>query len=217
MQPPPELVAHLRDPLGVARFYWPEVNFYQQQRDIIRSVRDNDETFVVAGNKLGKDYVAGFIALGAFLFPNVFLRPRGSWIKSQEVRIITTSVKDDHLRVLWGEIGRFIQQCKYPLLAEQGGPLIVNHRDIRKLVGPKREECKISYLRGMVSQKGEGCAGHHAAHTLGIADEASGVEDITYTQFGTWTQRLLAFGNAMPSNGFFRKAIKGGDLPAKVG
>ncbi len=95
----------------------------------------------------------------------------------------------------------------------KGGPLIINHRDVKKLVDGK--ECKISYLRGMVSEKGEGMAGHHAAHTLGIIDEASGLEDIVYTQMGTWARRILAIGNPNPCQNFFRRAVKEGDLTVK--
>lgn len=133
----------------------------------------------------------------------------------KEVRIITTSVKDDHLRVLWGEIGRFIQSSAHPLTVDKGGPLIVNHRDIRKVVNGK--ECKISYLRGMVSERAEGIAGHHAASTLCIIDEASGVDDVVYVQQATWAKRLLAIGNCneCPLNHWFRKGIREGDLRVK--
>lgn len=49
----PELIAELRDPIKFAALFWPEVSFYREQRDIIYSVRDNDETYVPAGNMLG--------------------------------------------------------------------------------------------------------------------------------------------------------------------
>lgn len=125
------------DPLKFARLNWPDVTFYKEQKEILYSVRDNKETVVPAGNMLGKDFVAGFIAVWYFMACPV-------------VRIITTSVKDDHLRVLWGEIGRFISTAKYPLAASKGGPWIVNHRDIKKVV--RGQLCDISYLRGMVRQ-----------------------------------------------------------------
>lgn len=43
----------LRDPLKLAKALWPNVTFYKQQREIIYSVAENDETFVPAGNMLG--------------------------------------------------------------------------------------------------------------------------------------------------------------------
>jgi hypothetical protein len=41
------------DPFRMCELFWPEVKFYAKQREVLRSVRDNDETFVVAGNMLG--------------------------------------------------------------------------------------------------------------------------------------------------------------------
>lgn len=197
-----EAISLFRDPLIFAKAFWPDVYFYDKQREVIYSVEENDETFVVAGNMLGKDFVAGFISLRYFII-------------HREVRVITTSVKDDHLRVLWGEIGRYIQSSVIPLTADKGGPLIVNHRDVRKIVEGK--ECKISYMRGMVSLKGEGLAGHHAAHTLAVVDEASGVEDQAFTQMDTWSKRKLIFGNPnnCPPTQYFRKGCEAGDLVAK--
>ena len=193
--------AEMVDPLRLATMLWPDVRFYRQQEEVIYSVIENDETYVPAGNMLGKDFVAGFLALWAFLAHPV-------------CRIVTTSVKDDHLRVLWGEIGRFIQTSRYPLTIDKGGILIVNHHDVRKVVNGQR--CEISYLLGMVSEKGEGLAGHHAPYTLAVIDEASGVDDLAYRQMDTWARRKLIIGNPnpCPRNHFFRKACEAGDLAA---
>ena len=105
-----------------------------------------------------------------------------------------------------------MQTSKYPLKREDGGPLLVNHRDIRKYVG--YDECKISYLTGMVSEKGEGMAGHHARYTLVIIDEASGVDDLVYTQSDTWAKHKLIIGNPNPCSNFFYKGVKAGSLLA---
>ena len=145
------------DPLEFQRELWPKVRFYDKQREIIHSVEHNKITVVPASNMMGKDFVAGYLALSFFLrFP--------------VVRVITTSVSDDHLRVLWSEINRFIVTCKYPLTKNKGGCLKTNHRDVTKW--RNGEECKVSYLRGKVSEKGEGMAGHHAPMTLAVIDEA---------------------------------------------
>lgn len=157
--------------------------------------------------------MSGFIALYYFLC-------------HREVRVITTSIKDDHLRVLWGEINRFISTAKYPLRCQRkrddmmgftlkmGGPLWVNHRDIRKYVNGKL--CNISYLLGTVSERGEGLQGHHAEHTLGIIDEASGVSDEAYNAITSWAKKILVIGNPLPSsNNFFERAAKAGDLLAE--
>lgn len=41
------------DPLQLGRILWPDVHFYDKQQEIVYSVWNNDETFVVAGNMLG--------------------------------------------------------------------------------------------------------------------------------------------------------------------
>jgi hypothetical protein len=205
----PSIYHQLKDPLALQQELWPEVEFYDKQVEIIYSVRDNDETYVPAANKVGKDFVAGFIALWFFL-------------THEEVRVITTSVKDDHLRVLWGELGRFYRSSRRPLDATMGGPLIYNHRDIRKV--RKGVRCEISYLRGMVSETGEGISGHHAASTLLVVDEASGVDDSVYLFSDAWAggggeggnrKRKLILGNCNPTQNFFRRAVEAGDLLAK--
>jgi phage terminase large subunit len=197
----------LKDPLKFAKLLWPDVTFYKQQREIIHSVRDNDETFVPAGNMLGKDFVAAFVALWFFL-------------TRHPVRVVTTSVDHQQLEgVLWGELRRFVSSSKYPLDSQHGGPLIINHLHIRKVVNGKM--CGLSYLLGRVAAKGEGMLGHHIAQTgdgiprtLFIADEASGVEDISYERADTWANRKLVIGNPYPCTNFFYHGVKKGDLLA---
>lgn len=196
------------DAMDFAKVLWPDVTFYGKQREIIYSVRDNDETFVPAGNMLGKDFVAGFIALWFFL-------------SRHPCRIVTTSADYSQLEaVLWGEIRRFIQTAAYPLASDNGGPLVVNHLHLRKVVGGAM--CGISYMMGRVSAKGEGMLGHHVAETgdgiprtLFIADEASGVDDVSYTRADTWAKRKLVIGNPYPCTNFFKAGVKGGDQYAK--
>jgi hypothetical protein len=92
--------------------------------------------------------------------------------------------------------------------------LVVKYRDILKMTGPegKRVICPISYLRGMVSERGEGMAGHHAAWTMGLIDEASGVPDLVYTQMETWARHIFVFGNPNPTTNFFFMNVEAGDL-----
>src|SRR5690606_28584039 len=129
------------DPIGWARKMWPHVTFYDKQKEIIYSVIQNVETVVPAGNELGKDFVAGFIALYYFIFRD-------------PVTVVTTSVADDHLRVLWGEIEDFIRSAAFPIDYKDGGGLRVNHREIRKVRNGVVDMGK-TYLWGAVSEKGE--------------------------------------------------------------
>lgn len=190
------------DPIAFQKLCWPDVNLYNKQREIAYSVRDNVETIVVSGNELGKDFNAGWLVLWAFL-------------THREVRIVTTSVKDKHLNILWGEIGRFIDTCEFPLSHIRGGPLIINHHHIKKIVDG--EICKICYLTGETSEKGEGMAGHHAEYTLLVIDEASGVADEVYDIGTIWADRVLIFGNPNECNNFYYKAVKGGNVPSEDG
>lgn len=180
---------------------WPDVYFYPKQWEMIRAVEDSVETYVTAGNQLGKDFVTGFICTASF-------------IKYPVCRIVTNSVSEKHLVVLWGEINRFIDNARYPLRSTKGGPLIVNHMFIRKQ-NQAGVRCPTSYLSGVVAGgDGEGLAGHHAPWTLGVVDEASGSDDKVYEKMQGWAKRLLVFGNPHQCNNFFRRGVKAGDLLA---
>lgn len=214
------ILSDLRDdPLKLGKLLWPDVTFYREQRLAIYSVRDNDETYLPAGNMLGKDFLAGFTVLSFFL-------------TRHPCRIVTTSAKADHLRVLWGEIGRFIQTCKYPLDSRKGGPLVVNHQLLKKIVNS--EICPISYVVGMVASNDTIAAmqGHHVAQTgdgiprtLFVSDESSSVPNEYMRMARTWCNRALVLGNTWPCDNFFKHAIKGkpgtndkgGDLPRPTG
>jgi hypothetical protein len=194
------------DVFAFQRALWPDVKFYDRQWELILSVeQDAVETYCVAAHQVGKDFVAAFVALRFFL----------KWGPPDTVRVVTTSVKDDHLRVLWGEIGRYLDTAAVPLTRDRGGPLVVNHREIRKVRQSAGRLDKISYLIGTVSERGEGLAGHHAKHTLLIVDEASGVDDVVYERSSTWAKRCLIFGNPYTPPGgtnFFKRAVEAGDV-----
>jgi phage terminase large subunit len=197
------------DPFKLAKLCWPHITFYVKQREIIRSIEENDETFVSAGNMLGKDFVAGFISLWFFL-------------SRHPCRVVTTSADGPQLEaVLWGEIRRFIQTSAVPLEHDKGGPIVVNHLHLRKVDPRSGNMCGISYVIGRVAAKGEGMLGHHVAETgdgiprtLFVADEASGVDDQSYKASETWARRKLVIGNPYPCQTFFKRGVKGGDLYA---
>jgi hypothetical protein len=198
------LLANLKDPVKFGKCFWPHVTFYREQIDIIRSVESNIETYVKAGNMLGKDFVTAFIVLYFFL-------------TRHPCRVITTSVDSSQLEgVLWGEIRNFIATSRIPLTHDKGGPIIDNHLHLRKVV--KGKTCGLSYVLGRVAKKGEGLLGHHIAdrgdgipRTLAIGDEASGLDDDVHTRCTTWAKRLLFIGNPYPCSNFFKKYCQEGD------
>lgn len=193
------------EPVRMFKALWPQYDIYDKQREILYSTRDNKETYVVSCNKSGKDFIAGAAALIHFLAAKRL---------GMSCRVITTSVKDDHLRVLWGEIGRFVRTCSVQLLCQHGGPLLFNHRDIRWAPEGKLDD--FSYLRGMVSEKGEGLTGHHADHTVLIVDEGSGADQQVYDQGRTWANTILVLGNPNPCKNFFYDNVRGGDVDELV-
>lgn len=197
------------DPFLFQRDLWPHVSFFDKQRDMIASVRDNKETIVIAGNMLGKDFTSAFIMLWFFITRYHLSRNR-PW-----VRVVTTSVKSDHLRVLWAEAARFLDSSRVPLLSTQGGSFVLLNRELRH-VSERDLRNPINYLLGQVSAKGEGMSGHHAENTLFIADEASGVDQVAYEHAIEWAKVILIFGNPNPCTNFFYQGVKGGDLKSVV-
>jgi hypothetical protein len=199
-----EVYQELQDPLKLAKVCWPDTTFYDKQRDVIYSFAENRETVCYAGNMLGKDFVAAFLVLWFFL-------------TRHPCRVVTTSVDAYQLEsVLWGELRNFIQSSRIPLSSEKGGPILVNHLHLRKIVAGEMDSR--SYVLGRVAAKGEGMLGHHIAETgdgvprtAFVSDEASGVDDLTYTRASTWAKRRLIIGNPFPCNNYFRRAIKEGD------
>lgn len=177
--------------------FWPNVTFYDKQWEVIESVHENDETTVVAGNMLGKDFVSGFIVVWFFC-------------TRTPCRIVTTSVKDDHLIVLWSEIKRFISTSVIPLDFKSGGFLLLQERKIKKIVNGEIDD--YSYVLGRVSSNIEGLQGHHALHTLAIGDEASGLDDEVHKSMDSWAKKMLWIGNPWPCQTFFRKQHDEGDI-----
>lgn len=183
------------DPIHFIETQWPQYRLYGKQWEIVQSFEYNSITVVPSGNKMGKDFIASLCGLSMFQ-------------RYQECRGITTSIRDDHLRVLFGEMDRHIDQCRFPMRYPQGN-LKIKHRDVRKIV--KGKQCPISYIRGLVSEKPEGFAGHHAKWTFAIIDEASGIDDSVLDQILTWAQRVLIIGNPLPTTNFFFRMVKAGD------
>lgn len=203
------------DPIAFQKEFWPDRYLWSAQREIVYSVEENAETLVVTGNGMGKDYVTGFIV------PCKFLRALKC---GRTCRIVTSSATDDHLDVVWAEINDWIRSSKYPLLASQGGPLVVSHHRIRLASDTDSDNLADlkSYAMGKVAKnanQGEGLAGHHAQETLAVGDEASSLDDVVYKMFQGWAsggkhKRMLFIGNPNPCQNFFFRNVKAGDLVA---
>lgn len=190
----------VENPLLFKELCWPDIQFYDDQVEIIQSVNDNIETVVPAGNMLGKDFVSAFIALWFFC-------------SRSPARVVTSSVDHSQLKgVLWGEIRRFIDSSRIPL-GVQVNDLMLRQQRVDGTLHP------LSEMIGRVAQKGEGLLGRHVAkgrggepRTLAIIDEASGFDDIHYESMTTWAHRILIIGNPYPCENFFKKHTQAGNL-----
>ena len=179
-------------------------------------MKNNIKTNVVSANKMGKDYTGGLICVGAFLNPAAFLLADGEPappLRSRDmpnVKIITTSVKDEHLDNLWGEMDRLLATAKYPLTADKGGPLNYLHREIRRVT--RNGEQFDSFVKSQVSAKGEGLAGHHADYTLLVGDEASALDDKVLEFSQGWAKRFMFIGNPHQCTNFYFRDSEAGNL-----
>lgn len=209
---------------------WPEVEFYDLQWEaMVESVRRSVETVVVAGNKVGKDFGAGFTCLTFFCFPWVYVTPeyvemveattpRGWPIELRHTcRVITTSAAGEHLMVLWGEVARFLETARQPMLVARGGPLILN--DLQLTYASEEHKPlndRMNYMIGQVAAKPEKFSGHHAKYNLFAVDEASSMENKFYERTLPWTShpggRRLLWGNAEAGENVFKKHFRAGNL-----
>lgn len=195
----------LKDPLAFKDMCWPGMQFYDRQVEIIKSVESNFITVVPAGNKLGKDFIAGFISLWFFC-------------SRQPARVITSSVDGSQLEgVLWGEIRRFLRSSAIPL------PVKENHLHLRHMM-PDGSLHPLSEMLGRVVSKGESLLGRHLAHgagmeprVLAVIDEASGFDDENFSSVLTWAHRILIIGNPFPCENFFKRYVQAGDVVADEG
>jgi hypothetical protein len=201
----PELAELLQDPVRFTALCWPDIRLYDRQVEIMYSLRDNDETIVVAGNQLGKDFITGLLVLWFFC-------------SRSPCRIITSSSGQVQLvSVLWGEMRRFLNTTQHPL------PLEVNEGVIFQR-NPDGTRVANSYIRGVVTNVPENLQGHHLARgannfprTLIIFDEASSIEDQYYDAADTWAHRKLIIGNPLPCTNFFYRHVKAKSIPRPSG
>ena len=214
------------DPIEFGRILWPDNRFTDYQEEMVRAVRDSVETKVVACNGSGKDHTTGFIVTSFTIAPwlyygrefhdDVWHSTPESWslMMRHTRRCVTTSVAEDHLRVLWAEVAKWLETCSVPLLVKDGGPLVLNDLELR-WASEMHLKRPPNYTIGMVAERPEKFSGHHARYSLAVGDEASGLPDACDERFPPWAKRRLYFGNAeVCVNKFFRAGFERGDVRA---
>lgn len=190
----------LRDPVKLFRLCWPDMRLYDKQEEILHSLVENDETYVPAGNQLGKDFITGYAVLWFFC-------------SRSPARVITSSAGQRQLSaVLWGEMRRFIHTSKYPL------PIDPKTLLLHQLRSDGTFEPR-SYVQGVVTNVAENMLGHHLERginnyprTMAVFDEASSIANEYYEATDTWAHRKLIIGNPLPCVNFFYSGVKGGDI-----
>ena len=195
-----QLYNYLRDPVTFASIVWPTYTLYDKQVEIMRSVVENDETIVPAGNQLGKDFITGMIVVW--------------WFCSRlPAKIVTIAPGQTQLEtVLWGEIRRFLRDAAVPL------PIKYNHLDCKYILSNGELDAQ-SRMLGIATNKAENVQGQHLARgpngeptTLAVFDEASGVDSIFYDGCDAWSHRRLIIGNPLPCTNFFFTGVELGDI-----
>ncbi len=186
----------LEDPILFTSFCWPELTLYPKQKEILYSLRDNIQTFVHAGNELGKDFISG-VAIPWF------------FASRSPAKVITSSSGETQLKsVLWGEIRKRISTSRIKF------PWAVSHLNIKQLDenGIPIPLCEII---GHVTKSVENFQGHHLEHdiprVLFVADEASGIGDEFWEASQSWFHRALVIGNPLNTTNFFFRECKKGD------
>ncbi len=208
--PAQEAKKFLGDPILFAKYHWPEMRFYAKQVEMLRSVRDNVETFVHAGHKLGKDRASAVAVLWFFM-------------SRKPARVIICGSSTESIRdTLWGEIENLIREAE-----RNGRPfnVKVNHLRLEKRIFGKPNETEpLDYVEAKVVKKGEALHGHHLDDSSGprlmfVFSEATAIDDEHYDAAQTQMHRLLVCANPMKTDGFFYRVCRAGNVmhPLKDG
>jgi len=166
------------------------------QAEILMSIAENSETYIVTGNGVGKDFILGHAVPW--------------WMTTRKNAIcITTAPKDEQVRkILWGEIRTAHLNAKVQL----GGRLMPS--DPYWVFGPKW------YATGLVGRDENSFQGFHAEHILVVGDEAAGIPEFFWpAMLGCAVgenDRLVMIGNptCAPTHSF-AKGCREQDVPTK--
>lgn len=192
-----QYVEILEDPIKFCAACWPDIVLAEHQRDILLSLRDNNETIVHAANEVGKDFVTAIAVIWFFC-------------SRRPARVITSSSGETQLKnILWSEIRQRIatSRIKFPLKIDTLSIKWINEDGT---IDP------LSYIIGHVTKSVENFQGHHLpndkARVLCVFDEASGVDDEYNEAADSWAHRKLVIGNPLNTLNFFYRDCKKGDI-----
>lgn len=194
-----DLATHRDEPTNFVKVLWPKLDLQPYQIDILNSVRDNKETFVHSGHKMGKSLVAALATMWFFL-------------TRSPATVLLISAKEQQLeQVIWAEILSLLQKSPQRL------PVAVNRLRLRMKNGedgfvPKHE------VLGCAANEPESLQGHNlpTGHdgeptVLVVCEEASAIPDRFIESLLPQSHRLLAIGNPLRVEGWFYEGCKKGD------
>lgn len=190
-------VAYIKDVFGVDLLGGPWAREGQRayQAEIAMSIVENQQTYVVTGNGVGKDFILG--------------RMVPWWVSTRQGIAITTAPKDEQVRkILWGEIRSAVARSTVPF----GGDL--------KPAAPYWTFGPKWYATGLVAKDENSFQGFHGAEVFVVGDEAAGIPEFIWpAMFGCAVganDRFALIGNPTCSPVHpFAKGAMAKDVPGK--
>lgn len=169
----------------------------QEQQDIISSVQFNPMTAVASGTARGKDFVAACASL-SFLYLTPTFDKAGSMVKNTKVAMTAPTARQVH-NIMTPEVRRLYRAAKV-----LPGRLVSD--DIRT-------DFDEWFLTGFKAgdDATEAWSGFHAANTMFVVTEASGISETTFNAIEGNLQgnsRLLIVFNPNVTSGYAAQAMK---------
>ncbi|HEY6159475.1 MAG TPA: hypothetical protein VIV88_18670 [Gemmatimonadales bacterium] len=178
-----DLRRYADDPLGFCRDVL-DVDPWSKQEEIALAVRDHPQVHVRGANNLGKDAVAGWLALW--------------WAYAREGLVLLTSASERQVReiLMRREIGGAFRRAQLP------GELLTTGLRVG-------EETR---MLAFTSDDSSRYTGFHHPRVLALVSEAQGVDEAAleglYTSAGGEQDRLVVYGNPVSPTGWFYRTSR---------
>ena len=172
---------------------------WSKQRDIVKSVRDNQRTIVQSCFGSGKSHIAGKIIL---------------WFQYNFIpsKVITTATSWNQVeKILWSEIGAIYNRAKVPL----GGRLLQTELKLQEDWFSIGLSPQIN-----VEQEATRFEGYHSPNVLVVIDQAQGINpklwDVAISLVTNESSRILVLGNPASPSGRYYDACRNAELWNKI-
>lgn len=189
------------DPQGFAAHFWPGMPLAGYQREILDSVRVNNQTYVYSGHKMGKSLVAAMAALWFFA------------TRSPATVLVISASEQQLEQVMWAELRRLLVNAseKLPFVEHKLRLRLPETEGSRRFV-PRHE------LIGCGANQPESLQGRNLPRQEGglptvlvVCEEASAIPDRFIESLLPQAHRLLAIGNPLCTQGWFYDGCRAGD------